>query len=58
MSVILQMTVNVPLTGNYYGSTEEAASQISGWIQGALDDRDDIDVYGEGFSVELTEVFK
>lgn len=58
MSVILQLTVSVPLTGDYYGTPEEAASQIGGWIQAALDDRDDIDAYGEGFSVELTEVFQ
>lgn len=58
MSVILQLTVNVPLTGDYYGSVEAAADQIGSWIQAALDDRDDIDAYGEGFSVELTEVFQ
>ena len=58
MSVILQMTVTVPLTGGYYGSNEDAACLIGSWIRAALDDRDDIDAYGEGFSVELTEVFK
>jgi hypothetical protein len=38
--------VTVTVDGDYYCDTDDLARHLSDWIQGALDDRDDIDAFG------------
>lgn len=55
MKARIQLLITVTVDGEYYSDPEDLASHVDGWIQGALDDRDDIDSYGDGLSIELKE---
>lgn len=56
--MIIQLTVSIPVSNYYADNPEAAAGELAEFIETALDDRNDIDTDGKGFSVELTGVFK
>lgn len=51
MKARIQLLVSVAVDGDYYTDADDLAAHVDGWIQGALDDRDDIDAYGDGLSI-------
>ncbi|ALO79379.1 hypothetical protein [Streptomyces phage phiSAJS1] len=51
MKATVRLLVAVRVDGDYYTDADDLAAHVDGWIQGALDDRDDIDAYGDGLSI-------
>lgn len=51
MNGAISLLVTVRVDGDYYTGPDDLAAHVDGWIQGALDDRDDIDAYGDGLSI-------
>lgn len=52
MKARVQLLVTVSVDGDYYMDADDLAHHVDGWIQAALDDRDDIDAYGDGLTIE------
>lgn len=55
MKASIRLVVTVTVDGDYYTDADDLAAHVDGWIQAALDDRDDIDAYGEGLQIERTD---
>lgn len=47
----IQLLVAVRVDGDYFADADDLANHVGIWIEGALDDRDDIDAYGDGLSI-------
>lgn len=56
MNGTVRLMVTVTVDGDYYVDTDDLANHVQGWIESALDDRDDIDAYGPGLEIERVEV--
>lgn len=55
MQASIKLVVTVTVDGDYYFDADDLANNVTGWIEAALDDRDDIDAYGDGLTIERTE---
>lgn len=55
MKASIKLVVTVTVDGDYYFDADDLANNVSGWIEAALDGRDDIDAYGDGLSFERVE---
>lgn len=51
MKATVRLLVAVRVDGNYFTDADDLANHVGIWIEGALDDRDDIDAYGDGLSI-------
>lgn len=51
MDCKISLRVTVAARGDYYTGADDLAAHVDGWITGALDDRDNIDAYGDGLSI-------
>lgn len=51
MKAKISLLVTVSVDGDYFYDADDLAAHVDGWITGALEDRDDIDAYGDGLSI-------
>lgn len=58
MKARIQLLVTVTVDGDYYFDADDLANNVTGWIEAALDDRDDIDAYGDGLTIQRAEGVK